>query len=342
MKVLLIFFVFPLLVFSQTLKLDQEIQQKLGIKLYTVKLEKVKEELRLPAKVSEYAGLVAEIYPPVSGVVKRVFVKEGDRVKKGTPLALVYSPQIADLQAQIRMAKVKLKTAQETLNREEMLYKEEVIPYARYYSAKIDYEKAKGEYEALLTTLRSFGEVIGDGILVRSPIDGYVIEQKIFTGSGVDISKEMFKIHSHEKLWVYAYAMPEDVTKVKKGIRGYLIWQGQRIEGKVDYVSHEVDQNTKRVPVRLLVGNVKDLLRPGLMTEVILELGTTVGTWIPIQAIQNINGKDVVFVKVPEGFNVKAVRRIKEERQMVLVDGLKDGQQVAISGLIFLRSQVEK
>ncbi|MCS7284639.1 MAG: efflux RND transporter periplasmic adaptor subunit [Hydrogenobacter thermophilus] len=338
----LFFIMLPVLVFSETLKLDQNVIQKLGIKLHTVKIERVKDSLTLPSKVSEYSGLVAEVFPPVSGVVKKVFVKEGDKVKKGAPLALVYSPHIADLQAQIRMAKVKLQTAQETLKREEMLYREEVIPYARYYGAKIDYERAKGEYEALLASLRSFGEVINDTVLIRSPISGYVIEQKIFTGSGVDISKEMFKIHSHEKLWVYAYATPEDATRVKVGMVGYVLWQGQRLEGKVDYVSHEVDPNTKRVPVRLLVNNVRDLLRPGLMVQTAIELGSVSGVWLPLQAVQKVNGRDVVFVKIPEGFSVKTVRKIRQEGEWVLVEGLKEGQQVATSGLVFLKSQVER
>jgi len=198
MRIILLLFL-PFLVFSQSIKVDEKTQQKLDIKLYTVRQEEVKEKLTFPATVSEYAGLVAEVYSPVSGVIKKLYVKEGDRVKKGSPLALIYSPQVADLLTQIRNAEIRLKTAEETLKREEMLYKEEVIPYARYFSAKVEYEKARGEYRALLLSLRSFGEVVGDSVLIRSPINGYVVEQKVFLGSGVDVSKEMFKIHGHEK-----------------------------------------------------------------------------------------------------------------------------------------------
>ncbi|MGB9873635.1 MAG: efflux RND transporter periplasmic adaptor subunit [Hydrogenobacter sp.] len=339
---LLFFLVLPLMVLSQTIRISPELEQKLGIKLMTVKLERVQEEIKLPSKVSEYSAFSAEVYPPVSGIVKKLFVKEGDRVRKGSPLALVYSPHIADLQAQIRMAKVKLKTAKDTLTREEMLYKEEVIPYARYYSAKIEYERAKGEYEALLASLRSFGEVVGDSLMIRSPISGYVVEQKVLTGSGVDPSKEMFKIHSHEKLWVYAYATPESAIRIKKGMKGYVLWQGQKIPGVVDYVSHEVDQNTKRVPIRLLVDNLGDLLRPGLMTETLIVLGSTKGVWLPAEAVQKLGDTNAVFVKAPAGFEVRKVRTIREEAGKVLVDGLKEGDRVAISGIIFLKSQVAK
>lgn len=333
----------PLFSFSEVIRIDNETQKRLGIKLWEVRLLEVEEELRLPAQVSEYSGLVSQVYSPVAGVVRRIFVKQGDYVKRGKVLASVYSPHVADLQAQIRMAQVKLKVAEETLKREEMLYREEVIPYARYYGAKIDYEKAKGEYHALLQSLRSFGEVKGDEVLIRSPISGYVIEQNVFTGSGVDISKEMFKVHSHEKLWVYSYARPEDVDMVRKGTKGYILWKGEKVWGYVDYVSHEVDQNTKRVPVRLLVDNKEDLLRPGLMVDVFIKVGSLKGFWIPAQGVQKVKGDDMVFVRTHDGFETRKVKRIKEEKDMVLVSGnLKEKEKVAVSGVIFLRNQIER
>lgn len=332
----------PFLVFAQVIEVKEEIIKKLGVKLYKVKTEEVKGEIRAPAKVSEYAPLVAEVYAPVSGIVKKLFVKEGDKVSKGSPLALIYSPQVADLQTQLRNAKVRLKTAEEVLKREELLYKEEVIPYARYYSAKIEYERAKGEYEALLLALKSLGEVREGGVLIRSPISGYVIEQKVFLGSGVDTSKEMFKIHSHEKLWVYAYLSPQDAERVKKGMKGCALWQERRICGKVDYVSHEVEPETKRVPVRILVDNKEDILRPGLMLEAILEVGRVKGTAVPVDALQELKGSSVVFVRVPKGFEVRKVRVIKRAGSWAVVEGLKEGEEVAISGLVFLKSQVER
>jgi hypothetical protein len=51
MRIILLLFL-PFLVFSQSIKVDEKTQQKLGIKLYTVKQEEVKEKLILPATVS--------------------------------------------------------------------------------------------------------------------------------------------------------------------------------------------------------------------------------------------------------------------------------------------------
>lgn len=340
---LLLLLILPLLSFSQVIRLDPEKEKKLSIKLWEVKEEEVVEEMRLPAQVSNYSSSVAQVHSPISGIVKRLFVKQGDFVKRGQALASVYSPQVAELQAQIRMAKVKLKTAEETLRREEMLYKEEVIPYARYYGAKIEYEKAKGEYEALLMSLRSFGEVRENEIFVRSPISGYVVEQAVFVGSGVDTSKEMFKIQSYERLWVYAYADPRDVDRIKKGTKGYVLWKDKRLWGTVDYISGEVDKNTKRVPIRLLVENREELLRPGLMVDVYLQLGKIRGLWLPAQSLQRLGEDYVVFVKTKEGFEVRKVKKVKEVGDKVLVEGsIRKGENVAMSGLVFLRSQVER
>jgi hypothetical protein len=77
MRIILLLFL-PFLVFSQSIKVDEKTQQKLGIKLYTVRQEEVKEKLTLPATVSEYAGLVAEVYSPSQRSYKKT-LREGRR-----------------------------------------------------------------------------------------------------------------------------------------------------------------------------------------------------------------------------------------------------------------------
>lgn len=123
--------------------------QKLGVKFVKVRQQSVWLTKTYPAIVVDNPLLSFDVSVATDGIVEQVFVKQGDRVKKGTILVKVYSPKIAELQSNIQMAKIKLKTAKDILEREEMLYKEEVIPYTRFYSAKIEYERAKGEFEAL-------------------------------------------------------------------------------------------------------------------------------------------------------------------------------------------------
>jgi len=82
-----------------------------------------------------------------------------------------------------------------------------------------------------------------------------------------------------------------------------------------------VDKNTKRVPIRLLVENREELLRPGLMVDVYLQLGKIRGLWLPAQSLQRLGEDYVVFVKTKEGFEVRKVKKVKEVGDKVLVEG---------------------
>lgn len=325
--------------FPQVVKVDKQQLKRLGIQTYELRLSTEQYEIKLPAEVKEYLPESSEVYPPVGGIVREVYVKEGDYVKKGQPLALVYSPQVAELRSQLRMAEVRLKTAEETLKREELLFKEEVIPYARYYSAKVEYDRAKGEYRALMESLRSFGEVKGDNLVVRAPTEGYVVKQEVRKGSSVDLSKRMFLIVSNRKVWVFGYAPYEISRSIRKGMKAYVVVEGTKLEGIVDYVGGYVDQKIKRVPIRALVEQKKSILKPGGMVDLVVVVGQVKGFLVPSEAVQRIEGKSYLFVEVPEGFKLVEVRPIKEVKGKTLVEGpLKEGDRVAMSGLVFLRS----
>ncbi|ADC89409.1 efflux transporter, RND family, MFP subunit [Thermocrinis albus DSM 14484] len=332
----------PVIVLAQVIKVDPSVEKQLGITTQVVKITEEDVYINAPARVSEYTPTVAQVFSPAEGVVRKLLVKEGDKVKKGQVLAYIYSQRVADLLAQLRMAQVRLRTAQDTLKREEMLYREEVIPYARYFAAKVEYERALGEVKALQRALASMGEVSNDMLVVRAPISGVVVHQGVVLGSYTGVQSEMFRIQSQEKLWAYLYLPPYQVDKVKVGQKGFLLWSGKKIWGTVDYVSRVVDTNTKTVPVRLLLDNREGLLRPGIMTEGGLLMGKVKGVWLPASAVQKVNKMDVVFVKTSKGFEVYPVKKIMESKDKVLVEGLREGMQVAVSGVIFLKTRAEQ
>lgn len=327
----------PLLLQAQVIKVDTKTMETLGIRVQKVKLTEEAKEVSFPAVLDWDKSATHEVYSPLEGIVKKLYVKEGSFVKRGQLLAEVFSPRLAELNAQIRMAQVKLKTAEENLKREELLYKEEVIPYARYFSAKVEYEKAKSEYSALLKNLSSFGEVRGNNLLLRSPIEGIVLEQKVASGSSVDLQKPLFKLQDTSKLWAYAYTDPTFSVKDVKAV--FIEFEGNRYSAKIDWVSPQLDPQTGKQVIRL---SLRAPLKAGLKTRAVFSFGKYRGVWLPVQALQKVKGREVVFVKDKEGFKVYPVKALIEKDGLVLVEGLKEGQEVAVSGTIFLKAQAER
>ncbi|WP_457644523.1 efflux RND transporter periplasmic adaptor subunit [Persephonella sp.] len=321
-------------------ELSKDIVEKLNIRWEPVKEIEISLKRKYPAVVKDDLTLSEAVYSPVEGIVKRLFVKEGDPVKKGQKLAHIYSPEIRKLIADIKLAQVKVKNLRAVYEREKKLYEAEVIPYGRYFTAKINYENAVGELNALRESLKAYGEIEGTYLVLKSHMNGYVAVQNVVLGDSVDLSKQLFKIHSHEKLWVVALVPVGETRFFKEGMKVEVVSPLGKTVGVVDFISHKVDPETKRNEVRIIGDNSNDTLKPNMYVDVFVKKDRIKGIFIPEKAVVLKDGKFFVFHK--ENNHVSPVEVILGEKingYYRLIDGLHKGDQIIVEGVSFLKSR---
>lgn len=319
---------------------DSQIRD-LGIKLYEVKKEPAGKAIKIPAEVEENPLLNYAVYSPVEGLVRKLYVKEGDYVKKGAPIAEIYSPELANLIGEVQMAKVRMESAKKVFERDRELYNQKVIQYTRFYNSMVEYERAKGEYEALLSKLRSYGEIKGYNLLLRSPGSGYVVDQRVALGDSVGLDSLLFKIHSHEVVWVYGWADEKSAREIKEGMRASILTAEGGLPCSIDYIGHEVDRKTRRVKVRCIAKNRDHLLKPGMFVNLLVRTKGKPAILVPKSAVQEIEGKKVVFVRIDDGFEPRDITVLRElDGYYVVLEGLKEGEKVAVSGTVFLKTKL--
>ncbi len=348
MRVLLLVFAF---IFSVTLAEEEnivsktdiiplDVQKRLGIKAEKVKRQKINITKTYPAVVRDDLTLSEAIYSPVDGLVRKLLVKEGDHVKKGQAVAYVYSPAIAQMIANIKQARVKLKTAKELYLKEKELFEKKVIPYNRFFKAKLEYENARANLNALLESLRIYGEIKNNLLVLRTTMEGYVAKQNVVKGDSVGIDKMLFKIHAHDRLWTVAFVPVEESVLMKKGLKATVVSPLGKTTGVVDFVSHSVDPDTKRVEVRVITDNRKEVLKPGMYVDAVFKMGNITGLFVPASAVVMKDGEFFVFLKEGEHFKpvkVEVGRRINGLYE--IKSGLKEGQEVVVKGTIHLKAK---
>ncbi len=325
---------------SESNIIPADIQKDLDIKAEFVKLKTISISKKYPAKVRDDLTLSQSVYSPVNGLIKKLFVKEGDKVSKGQKLALIYSPTILKLQSELFLAEIKLKSAKKVFEREKELFEEKVTPYARYFEAKINYENAKGKVEALKKILDSYGELENGNLILRAQMDGYVAKQNVVYGDSVGITKLLFKIHSHETLWTVAFVPIEEVNLIKIGKKVKILSPIGETTGIIDFISHSVDPDTKRVEVRIISDNSNETLKPNMFVDVIYTGKNIKGLFVPASAVVFNEDKTYVFVKNGNEFNpveIKIGKRIYGFYQ--ILSGLKEGQEVVVKGTIHLKAK---
>jgi len=128
----------------------------------------------------------------VKGVVEKVFVKEGDSVKKGDPLLRVngelYEAEILRLENEVVEKEQAYLKIRKDFDRYKELYERDLLARSVYEDYEIRLKRAKAELEKVKAKLMKI-RLIASYTTVISPSSGVV--KKLFVGEGSYVNGEV-------------------------------------------------------------------------------------------------------------------------------------------------------
>ena len=321
---------------------------------------------------------MAVIGPVNQGRIVRLYAGQGTRVRKGQKLADLESSDIdqaeadylkalADYQNAVRSSAAEVKLAQESYDRNKLLYEQKITAGKNLQSAEHDLEVAKAAAEnsvngtkAALTAARRKLLILGltdatiDALSKRtdlaatfslnSPIDGIVIERNATIGASVGTDANLFKIINLSQVWIDANVFEKDLQRVRPGQEVKLTvpaFPQMTFSGRVIFVDSVVNPETRTVNVRTEVANPDGRLKPDMFANVqIVTDVNRAAISIPQSAILNDEGKTVVFVADGNGYKKRQVQAgIQNNDRVEIVDGLNAGDKVVVKGNYLLLEQ---
>jgi HlyD family secretion protein len=136
-----------------------------------------------------------DIKPKISGIVEKLYVEPGDKVKEGDLIAKVrVVPNMLSLneaESRLKRAESSFKKAELEFNRKQQLYDQKVIADAEYQTTSIQFENAKTELQTAEDNLQLIKEGVSKhsgsvtNTLVRSTIEGMVLQVPIEEGNSI-------------------------------------------------------------------------------------------------------------------------------------------------------------
>jgi cobalt-zinc-cadmium efflux system membrane fusion protein len=97
----------------------------------------------------------------------------------------------------------------------------------------------------------------------------------------------------------------KDLPLIKKGQTCQIASEIQTLEGRISFLSPVLDPATRTATARVVMDNADGNLRPGTAT---VSGKTDAGILIvPVQAVQTVDGKAVVFVKAGDAYTLRPV-----------------------------------
>jgi cobalt-zinc-cadmium efflux system membrane fusion protein len=123
------------------------------------------------------------------------------------------------------------------------------------------------------------------------------------------------------------------------------VGQSPRLQGKIANLGQQFDPATRVMQVRIELRNANNALRPEMLADAEIPVGSVkAALLIGSDAVQQVNGQDVVFVRTaPDRFAVRPVSVGETSGgKTTVLQGIQEGDAVVVRGSFILKSQLLK
>jgi membrane fusion protein, multidrug efflux system len=228
------------------------------------------------------------IIPETTGVVQNIFVREGDLVKKGDPLAKIIN---TNAKASLERSQIEVDRLQGEWKKAQRLQEGGAISEREFQEINTQLKTAQtSQTEALATQKRS---------TIRSPIDGVVALVNIREGE-VATSTQLFQVVQPDRLRLVASVPERDLTQLKEqqtvDIRAAYNDE-TNVSGVVERIAPVVDPTTGSVRVFINIEEGQKVLRPGQFVKAQVEVDRHENTIVlPKEAVVYEDGAPIAYV----------------------------------------------
>ena len=270
----------------------------------------------------------------MGGIVEKILVDRGSRVKKGAPLLVLIN---RDLQLYLERAEIALELATLEFERTETLFEEKTISASLYDISRMTLESARIDVEIAREDLEKS--------IVRAPFDGVIIDRFARHGQKVieDDDLPLFRITTLSPLLARLY-LPEGLALgLRQGDEVDVsprLLPGEAVKGVIQWLSGVVDASsgTRQAVVTVRNQRGSGWLVPGTAVTVLLNLsaGTHPAVLIPRTALnggleERAGEMSRVRVLNDDGYLWRTIRlgRFHGDNVEVL-EGLRPGERVVL------------
>ncbi len=350
-----------------------EAQRNIKLAVERATTARVSETIQATGSVGPNETRVAPIRPLARGRIEKVLVRLGDPVRKDQPLAIYDNIELGELIGQymvglaaLEKAKSDAEVAKRSVDRAKNLVDLGAV-------AKAELERRSAEHASALSAIDTqraemarveekfhrFGlteaeiqKIEKSGLghrefsqsTLRAPFNGVVIKYNVGEGQTVDTEDELFTIADLSTVWIQANIYERDIAAIRKGLTVPVTlgaYPGRTFNCLTTYVGDVLDPKTRTAKARCEVANPEGLLKIDMFATLLIPSPTgRDAVMAPKTALQTVNDRSVVFVKVGETEFVKRdveTGTIDGDR-VEIKSGLKPGESVVTNGSFQLKS----
>jgi RND family efflux transporter MFP subunit len=234
--------------------------------------------LQLPGQTMPYTD--APIFAQTSGYLKKWYFDIGAKVKAGDVLAEIDTPevdqQLAQAQAQLKLAQAAFDLAEITYKRYQDLFKTRVISAQDFDTAADNYAGAGSTVVADQAAVGGL-QALEDFKIIHAPFDGIVTARNTDIGAYIPLGSgtQLFRMAATSRLRVYVTVPQALSSLIRVGEQAELTvdqFPGRKFPAKVVGTAGAISSDAKRLPTELEVPNPTGELSSGSYVQITLDI----------------------------------------------------------------------
>lgn len=312
-----------------------------GVQIVTLEPKPIEQASEFIATVRSLRSTTVQ--PEVEGLITRIFVKSGDKVRTGDPLvqinadrqvAVVRSTEASRAGTEADAAYWRLQ-----LKRMEALVDAGAISKQEFEQAQNSLRTAEARLAALDAQLRE-GRVQLQFFRVEAPQSGIVGDIPVRTGDRVTTSTVITTIDLHDLLEAYIQVPLDRSPDLRLGLPVQILDGDGKVivTNPISFVAPRVDDSTQTVQVKSALKEVPAAVRVQQFVRARIVWRSVPGITVPLTAVTRISGQHFCFVVEEKGGGLVARQKPIQVGELmgndyVVVSGLAAGDRVVTAGI---------
>lgn len=260
----------------------------------------------------------------------------GQNVRRGDPVANVYSPEALSAQREYLMARASF---EEVKDQSELISGSAQSLLAESKNKLLLWGFTEGQLAQLEST-----KVAKDIVTIFSPVEGVVQKKYINQQQYVNAGENLFDIAELSLVWldVDVYEFEMQGISVGQRVRAKSeAFPGESFNGTITFVGSSIEPSTRTVKIRAELPNHDRKLKPEMFVSAEIQAQLPMGIVVPSSAVVSTGSTTLVWLKIRE--NVFEPREVtignKAEQFFQILGGIEEGDVVVTSGAYLLDSE---
>lgn len=250
---------------------------------------------------------IGDVSSLMGGVVKNIFVKEGQHVGKGQVVATVENTEVVALQREYYSTFKESELTRMELERQKTLSTAGAGVKKNLQQAEKQYKVAQANLIGIARQLQQMGispvavskAKFTTVFPLRAPIAGTISEITASVGSFADMQTPLMKIRNNGNVECDLNVFEKDINKVKTGDKVFMSLTNQpgvNVSGHVYGMNEYFNKGTKSVSVHVKLDATRGAkLFDGMYVSGKIATGRQLCKALPSKAIVSVDGKQYIF-----------------------------------------------